>query len=73
MSHLGTIGPRVYGKRAFLVVGIVLDEPLEEATPPDANGVHTASIRWDELSTYPAHPKADEFVRYLDWKSRLSS
>jgi hypothetical protein len=32
----------VYGKRAFGVIGIVLDEPLEEATPPDANDVHTS-------------------------------
>jgi hypothetical protein len=62
----------VYGERAFVVVGVVLDEPLEEATPPDVNGVHTASVRWEELATYSAHPKADEFARYLGWKSRLS-
>jgi hypothetical protein len=50
-DFLGRIGPRVYGQRAFLVVGIVLDEPLEQATPPDGYGVYTASIRWDELSS----------------------
>lgn len=71
-DFLGRIGPRVYGDRVFVVVGIVLDEPLEEATPPDANGVVTASIRWDELATYAAHPKREEFDRYLSWKASLS-
>lgn len=71
-DFLGTIGPRAYGQRAFVVAGIVRDEPLEEATPPDANGVHTASIRWDELATYLAHPVADEFARYVGWKARYS-
>ena len=71
-DFLGSIGPRVYGSRAFVVVGIVRDEPLEEATPPDANGVHTASISWDELALYSAHPKRDEFGRYVQWKAHHS-
>lgn len=67
-DFLGTIGPRIYGDRTFVVCGIVLDEPLGAATPPDAHGVHTASIKWDELSRYERHPRGEEFARYLAWK-----
>jgi hypothetical protein len=67
-DFLGRIGPQVYGDRGFVVCGIVLDEPLAAVTPPDAHGVHTVSIRWAELASYPAHPKGDEFSRYLAWK-----
>ncbi len=56
-----------------MVVGLVPDEPLKEAPPSDANAVHTASIRWDELTAYSAHPKADEFARYLGRKARYPS
>jgi hypothetical protein len=55
-DFLGDIGPRVYGKRNYVVLGIVLDEPLEQVQPPDARGVNTASVRWEELATYPHHP-----------------
>lgn len=67
-DFLGVIGPRVYGDRAFVVVGIVLDDALAAAVPPDANGVHTASLRWEELAEFARHPKREEFTRYLAWK-----
>ena len=51
-----------------MVLGIVLDDPLAQVQPPAAHGVHTASIRWEELATYTNHPKGDEFARYLEWK-----
>jgi hypothetical protein len=67
-DFLGKIGRGVYGDRAFVVLGIVLDEPLAAVTPPDAQGVHTASLRWDDLAAYQHHPKHEEFARYLEWK-----
>jgi hypothetical protein len=67
-DFLGQIGPRVYGKRENVVLGIVLDDPLAQVQPPDGNGVHTASIRWEELAAYTDHPKGVEFARYLEWK-----
>jgi hypothetical protein len=67
-DFLGKIGRRIYGERGLVVIGIVLDEPLAAVTPPDAHGVHTASIRWEELAQFPKHPKRDEFRRYLAWK-----
>jgi hypothetical protein len=67
-DFLGRIGPRVYGDRAFAVCGVVLEEPLAAATPPDGHGVSTASVTWDELARYHGHPCGDEFGRYFDWK-----
>jgi hypothetical protein len=72
-DFLGGIGARVYGDRAFVVCGVVLEAPLA-VEPPDAHGVHTASVTWDEHAGYEDHPRADEFRRYLAWKrSFLSS
>ena len=67
-DFLGSIGPRVYGNRAFVVCGLVLAEPLAAATPPDGRGVHTASITWDQLVRYDRHPAGNELRRYLEWK-----
>jgi hypothetical protein len=67
-DFLGGIGPRVYGERGFVVCGVILDDPLAQ-TPPDANGVHTASVTWRQLAAYPEHPCGGEFARYLAWKS----
>ncbi len=67
-DFLGKIGPRIYGDRGRVVLGIVLDEPLSDVTPPDKHGVHTASLRWEQLAEYDQHPKQDEFGRYLEWK-----
>jgi len=66
-DFLGMIGPRVYGDRAFVVCGVVLDDPLG-VEPPNAKGVHTASVTWEQLSGYENHPRAEEFGRYLAWK-----
>jgi hypothetical protein len=66
-DFLGSIAPRVYGNRAFVVCGVVLGDSLG-VEPPDANGVHTASVTWDQLARYDRHPAGDEFARYLTWK-----
>ena len=67
-DFLGKYGPAIYGERASVVLGIVLDEPLEDAAPPDALGVHTKATRWSDLPAYDAHPRAAEFQRYYEWK-----
>jgi predicted RNase H-like nuclease len=66
-DFLDVIGPRVYGDRGFVVCGVVLDDPLA-VEPPDAHGVYTASVTWDQLARYGRHPAGDEFARYLAWK-----
>jgi hypothetical protein len=65
-------GRLIYGDREFVVVGVVLDEPMDEVDPSDRGEVHVASIRWSELAEYDGHPRADEFRRYYEWKLRHS-
>jgi hypothetical protein len=72
-DFLGKYGRVIYGDRGFVVLGVVLDEPLETATPADALGIHTKAIRWSDLAEYPDHPRAAEFGRYYDWKLEHST
>ena len=50
------------------LAGSSLDEPYSAVEPPDAHGVHTASVTWDRLAGYDRHPAGEEFSRYLAWK-----
>jgi hypothetical protein len=61
-------GKAIYGRRGFVVLGVSLAGPLEAETPPDAEGVLTRTLNWNDLAEYPEHPKGDEFRRYLEWK-----
>jgi hypothetical protein len=47
-----------------LVDNLIWDDRLPRPPPPVE---HTASIRWEEFAAGSAHPKGDEFARYLGW------
>jgi hypothetical protein len=72
-DFLDNYGAKVYGDRRFAVVGAVVQDPVESATPPDTASVVTRTITWQELSTFGEHPMGGEFGDYLAWKRVHSS
>jgi hypothetical protein len=71
-DFLERYGRRVYGDRRFMVVGVVLADPIEAAPPQDSEHVATRTIRWEELAEFPGHPAHDQLAAYLAWKRKHS-
>ena len=45
-DFLERFGRRIYGDRQFVVLGVVLGDPIEAVTAPDAAHVRTRTLRW---------------------------
>ncbi|MEJ7569629.1 MAG: hypothetical protein WKF41_15355 [Gaiellaceae bacterium] len=58
--------------RSFVVAGVsnvVLDlNVYGETDVSTSRPVTVAWLTWDDLASCSAHPRADEFARYLEWK-----
>ena len=65
---LSEFAPAIYGDRGRLLLGLVLDQPIEEERPAPVPGVETAALHWADLCEYEDHPAGPEFAAYYDWK-----
>jgi hypothetical protein len=70
---LNEFAPAIYGERGRLLLGLVLDQPIEEERPAPLPGVETAALHWADLCAYENHPAAAEFAAYYDWKQEHMS
>ena len=71
-DFLENYGKRIYGERQFLVLGVVLSDPIEAVTPPDTEHVVTRTLRWQDLAEFDARPAHNELADYVAWKRKLS-
>ncbi len=71
-DFLERYGRRIYGDRRFVVLGVVIADPIEVAAPPDSPHVATRTIRWEDLATFGEHPAHDQLAAYVTWKRQLS-
>jgi hypothetical protein len=71
-AFLERYGRAVYGDRQFVVLGVVVRDPIEASPPRDSELVVTRIIRWAELAEFSGHPAHDQLGAYVAWK-RLHS
>ena len=63
-------GRRIYGHRQFVVLGVVLADPIEVVSPPDSEHVRTRTLRWQDLAEFTLHPAHKELAAYVAWKRK---
>jgi hypothetical protein len=71
-DFLERYGCGIYGDRRFLVLGLVIADPIEATAPPDTTRVATRTLRWEELATFCEHPVYEQLAPYVAWKRRHS-
>lgn len=61
-------GPGIYGGCGRALVGVALDQGIEDEVPGPVGGVETRATLWREMGEYEEHHCAAEFRRYYEWK-----
>ena len=70
-EFLAKYGARLWGDVGLLVLGVVRAGGLV-ADSKSGEVPAVRSITWEALAGWPEHPQADEFRRYVAWKTELS-
>jgi hypothetical protein len=73
-AFLERYGGRIYGDRRFIVMGVVVADPIEAGVLDDtASAVVTRTITWSQLCGFAEHPVHAQLRPYLEWKLRHST